>query len=274
MTTPKLATIHRGGSRYYVHPDTGIKIPGVTSILNMLPKSFLKFWASKVVAEYAIDHLGDMVNIVLRGDKQGAIDYLKNAPNRDTKDAAETGSAVHEAIETILSGKPLGRVRPDVEIYVRLFEKFMEDIQPKMLAQEETVWSEEHDYMGSFDGLGEIGDKVAWFDWKTTRSGIHAEVALQLAAYRFSQYVIQPDGSTKPTPPANGGLVLHVRPEKLQLVEVQCDEEVFDFFTHLRHTFRWIDGKEREVIGKTVYEITPDDLPASNGARKARGRRA
>lgn len=274
MTDPKIATIHRGGSRYYVHPDTGVKIPGVTSILNMLPKSFLKFWASKVVAEYAIDHLGDMVNIVLRGDKQGAIDYLKNAPNRDTKDAAELGSAAHEAFEIILKGKPIGRVRPDVEIFVRLFEKFVEDVQPKILMQEETVYSEDHSYMGSFDGYGSIADKLAWFDWKTTRSGIHAEVALQLAAYRYSQYVIQPDGTTKPTPPADGGLVLHVRPEKLQLVEVKCDEDVFAHFLHLRETFRWVDGMDREVIGKSAYAITPDDLPASNVARKARGRRA
>lgn len=247
MTTPKIRTLTRGSSRYYVHPETGAKVPGVTSIIGMLPKPFLTFWASKVVAEYAIDHLGDMVNIVLRGDRQGAIDYLKNAPRRTTGAAAETGTLAHSAFEDIANGKdPV--VSPDVLPFARLFKRMMTDTGIIIDRQEQTVYSHQHDYAGSFDGWGSINGKPVVIDNKTTKSGIHAEVALQLSAYRYADVILNPDGTTSPIPPADGGIVIHVRPDKIQVVEVDCDEEVFDFFLNLRKTFRWVDGKDREVI--------------------------
>ena len=55
MTTPKVSTFRSGSSRFYLHPRTGDKVPGVTSVLNMLPKPFLK--AGDVV-ELEIDGLG------------------------------------------------------------------------------------------------------------------------------------------------------------------------------------------------------------------------
>src|SRR5690606_38508722 len=66
VTTPKINTLRRGGARYYVNPETGDKVPGVTSIVGMLPKEFLKFWAAKSVATAAVDMLGEVVGIALR----------------------------------------------------------------------------------------------------------------------------------------------------------------------------------------------------------------
>jgi hypothetical protein len=273
MTTPKIRTVNRGSSRYYIHPETGEKVPGVTSVLNMLPKPFLQFWAGKVVAEYAIDHLGDMVNIVLRGDRQGAVDYLKGAPRRDTAAAADLGTRVHEAIEQIVQGRdPV--IPPDVMPFVMLFKRMIADTGLKFLRQEQTVYSEQHDYMGSFDGFGEINGKPVFIDNKTTRSGIHAEVALQLAAYRYSDVIMSPDGTTEPTPKAEGGIVIHVRPERIQVVEVDCDESVFEFFLHLREIFRWVDGKDREVIASSPAYSLDFETIAADMKPSRRGRRA
>lgn len=272
MTTPKINTINRGGSRYYVHPETGAKVPGVTSVLNMLPKGFLQFWSAKVVATYAVDNLPSIVGLALNGDRQGAIDYLKGAPRRDTAQAAAVGSKAHEAFEARLQGKePI--VTPEVKPFLLLFDRFIKDVEPVIERQEQTVYNATHDYMGSFDGFGTIAGKRAWFDWKTTRSGVHPEVAIQLAAYRYSEYILHPDGTSEPTPPADGGLVLHVRPEGLQLWEVDCDESVFEFFLHLRHTFRWIGGKENEVIANApAYEVTYEDAVAAAAPTRRRRR--
>ncbi|WP_036959367.1 hypothetical protein [Promicromonospora kroppenstedtii] len=79
MTNPKINTIKRGGSRLYVHPESARKVPGVTSVLNMLPKGFLKFWASKSVAEYAVNNIGAVVTLAMN-DKSAAVDLLKRAP--------------------------------------------------------------------------------------------------------------------------------------------------------------------------------------------------
>ena len=41
-----IRTSKRGGSRFYVDPETAVKHPGVTSIVGMLPKPFLVHWAA------------------------------------------------------------------------------------------------------------------------------------------------------------------------------------------------------------------------------------
>lgn len=273
MTTPKVRTLTRGNSRYYVHPDTGAKVPGVTSVLGMLPKPFLQHWTGKVVAEYAIDNLGDMVNLTLRGDRQGAIDYLKGAPRRTTAAAAELGTLAHEAFEAIANGKD-PKVSPDVVPFATLFRRMLDDTGLVVSLQEQTIYSEQWDYAGSFDGFGHIDGKPVFIDYKTTRSGVHAEVAMQLAAYRYSDVILSPDGTTSPTPAAEGGLVVHVRPEGIKVVEVDCDEDVFAFFLHLREIFRWVDGKEREVIAPVPAYVLDFDTIAAEQKAARRGRRA
>ncbi|GAB1641783.1 hypothetical protein [Krasilnikovia sp. MM14-A1259] len=264
MTTPKINTIKRGDSRFYVNPETGAKTPGVTSIIGMLPKSFLRPWASKVVAEYALANLGEIVNIALRSDAQGAIDLLKRAPDRETQKAADIGTEVHDYFETLAKGDSVGRLHPELRPYVEHFDAFLQEFTPDFIFMEETVWSEQYDYAGSFDAFATIGGEAVWLDWKTTRSGIHPEVALQLAAYRNADYIIRPDGSRVPLPAGDGGAVLHVRPEGWSFVPVQTGPEVFDFFLHLRHVFRWEKEIKETVIGD----------PLNRSSLAAQGRRA
>ena len=261
MTTPKINTISRGGSRFYVNPETGAKVPGVTSVLGMLPKGFLKFWAAKSVAEYAVDNLGDIVGLLLRTDRNrdAAIDLLTRAPDRDTKSAAETGTEVHDYFERMAKGEVIGRVHPDLKPYIEHFEAFLQQFSPEFVFMEETVWSEAHDYAGSFDAFATIDGERVWLDWKTTRSGVHAEVALQLAAYRHADYILRPDGSRVPMPAADGGAVLHVRPEGWQFVPAACGDAQFEVFKHLREVFRWEHELKSTVIGDPLN--TPANAP-------------
>ena len=261
MTTPKVSTIKRGGSRFYVHPEQKTKVPGVTSILDMLPKPFLKPWAAKVVAECAVEHLGEVVGIAMKGDKQGAIDYLKRAPDRDTRQAADVGTEAHDYFETMAKGETVGRVHPEMRPYVDHFDAFLQTVQPRFVFMEETVWSEAHDYAGSFDALAEIDGELAWLDWKTTRSGVHEEVALQLKAYGKADYIIRPDGSRVPLPKAQAAGVLHVRPEGWALYPVRHDDVVFDYFLHLREVFRWEKEIKETVFGDPM--AGSDVAPAS-----------
>lgn len=268
MTTPKVSTISRGGSRFYVHPETRDKVPGVTSVLGMLPKPFLRPWAAKITAETAVDHLGEIVSIALR-DKQGAIDFLKRAPDRFTKEAADVGTEAHDLFERLAKGDSVGRVHPDFEPFVSHFREFLSEFEPNFVFMEETVWSEKHAYAGSFDAFAEIDGERVWIDYKTTRSGVHEEVALQLAAYRFADYIIREDGGRVPMPQSDAGAVLHVRPEGWSLVPVKADEEAFATFLHLREIFEWERTLKSSVIGTAVNKkptakkrATPRKRPA------------
>ncbi|SCL32945.1 PD-(D/E)XK nuclease superfamily [Micromonospora nigra] len=265
MTTPKLHTISRGGSRFYVNPETGEKAPGVTSILGMLPKPFLQHWAAKTVAEYATDNLGELVGLRLRGERQGVIDFLKGAPRRSTASAAETGSAVHDLFERVAKGEPVGRVHPEYRVFLDHFDEFLKEFEPEFVFLEETVWSESLDYAGSFDAYAVIDGERVFLDWKTTRSGVHPEVALQLAAYRFADYIIRPDGSRVPQPSSTGGGVLHVRPEGWGFFPVRADAETFEYFKVLRRVFDWERTVKETVVGKPINK-RPGSLPARRTA--------
>ena len=155
MTTPKVNTIKRGDTRFYVSPDSGKKAPGVTSILNMIPKPFLTFWAAKMVADEFVADPGTAVSLAIR-NPSAAVDHLKAAPRRYTAQAATLGSNAHDLFERMAKGEKIGRVDPAMRWAVDGFQAFVDEFDPEFLYLEETVWSETHDYAGSFDVLMRI----------------------------------------------------------------------------------------------------------------------
>lgn len=265
---PKARTIQRSGSRFYVRPDRDERVPGVTSILNMVPKPFLTFWAAKVVAECAVDSLPEVVGLAMR-DRQGAIDYLKGAPRRDTASAADRGSAVHEMFERIVRGDRLTRLDPEMRGYESHIKAFLDRFSPRFLYVEDTVWSDTHQYAGSFDAIVEIDGEVVILDVKTTRSGVHSDVALQLAAYAHADHIVGQDDRIHDIPPIEAGAVLHLRPEGWQLVPARVDQHVFDQFLVLRRVFDLMQEID-SYIGSPVYDST---AATSTGAQRRAARR-
>lgn len=263
MTTPKIPTVKRGGHRYYVHPETNEAVPGVTSIIGMLPKGFLKFWAAKLVAETAVDNFGTIATMVAAGDREGAIDYLKRAPMRNTGEAADTGSAVHDLVERIARGQSTGPIHRDLQPFVDHFQAFVEDFSPEFLFLEETVWNETHGYAGSFDWIARIGGTLVIGDNKTTRSGVYPETALQLTAYSRAEYILHADGSTTPMPDIEAGAVLHLRPEGYSLVPVFLTDEAFDTFLSLRRTLEWDREQSKHALGKPLSPPAPTEERSS-----------
>jgi hypothetical protein len=266
VTTPKVSTVKRGGSRFYVHPTSRGKVPGVTSVVDMLPKPFLKWWAAKLVAETAVDNVGSIVTLAMN-DRAGAIDYLKRAPDRFTKGAADVGSEAHDLFERLAKGEKIGRLHPDFEPYARHFRDFLDKWQPEYLAMEETVWSHAHGYAGSFDAMAIVQGEPVVVDYKTTRSGVHSSVALQLAAYRYADVILGQDGTERPLPALQGGAVLHVRPEGWGLYPVKCDEEIHSIFLHLLEVFRWDKEIEHGVVGTPLPDPSPAPEPEAPKAR-------
>jgi hypothetical protein len=277
VTTPKVSTIKRGGSRFYIDPDNGsVKVPGVTSVLGMLPKEFLRYWAAKEVATTAVSDPGTLVSLAFR-DPEAAIDYLKKAPDRNTRKAADTGTAAHDLFEKLARDEPIGRVHPDLEPFVRHFREYLDVVQPEYNFLEETVWSDSRGpglaYAGSFDAHATIQGENVWMDNKTTRSGIHEEVGVQLAAYRFADHIIREDGSRVPMPKADGGAVLHVRPEGWKLVPVRADEGLFEVFLHLREVFNYEREIKPTIVGREIAS-GPSDVIASGPKRRTPRARA
>ncbi|MCP3800210.1 hypothetical protein NLX83_13170 [Allokutzneria sp. A3M-2-11 16] len=249
-----MSTIKRSGSRFYVHPETREKVPGVTSVIDMLPKPFLTFWASKVTAETAADNIGAVVQLLVNGDRGGAIDYLKRAPQRFTSDAADIGTEFHNLFEKRARGDRIGRQHPDMEPYLRCIDEFLDRFQPRFLHIEDTVWSDTHHYAGSFDAIAEIEGETVMLDAKSTRSGVHDSVALQLAAYGRADHIVTQTGDTVPIPDITANAVFHVRPEGWKLVPVRADDDVFARFLDLRRIFEWVHTESKSVVGTPLFD--------------------
>ncbi len=252
MTTPKVETSQSGDSRFYVNPSTGVRHPGVTSILNTIPKPFLKAWAAKMVAQEAVEQFVALEALVKAGAGSAAVDMLKRAPERNTQKAADMGTAAHDYFERQARGLDLGVVPEGVMPFVRHFDEFLRVCKPEFHALEETVWNDEHRYAGSFDWTATILGEYVWGDSKTTRSGIYPETGLQLAAYRNAPDIIKPDGSRVPNTKGDRAMVLHVRPEGWKLVPVRADDEIFEVFVHLRHVFDYTSTMARTVVGGPI----------------------
>lgn len=250
MTQPKIMTTRQAGARWYVHPDTGDKVPGVTSVINMLPKPYLAPWNAKMVAEEAVLNFDAVKVIKDNTGPDAAIDYLKGAARRYTKKAADIGSAAHAVFEQLALGHKVGAVTPEVAPFVAQFRNYLDTVQPEYVMAEETVWSDQYGYGGSFDAIARIDGELCIVDNKTSKSA-HAETALQLAAYAHGDYVLHEDGTHTPVPTVTRGLIVHVRPERWALYELPIDAEVFAYFLNLRKLFEW-SQVERKILGKPL----------------------
>ncbi|MFI8263693.1 hypothetical protein [Streptomyces sp. NPDC085665] len=264
----QIRTIMRGGSRWYVDPETAIKHPGVTSIISMLPKPFLTHWAARMAAETAIRNLPAVASIAER-DEDGAIDYVRNAHVRYTKIRAKVGSEAHDMFERMVRLEEIGRVHPDLEPYRIGFAEFLTAVRPELVRAEDIAWSDTHGYAGSFDALlrvwlGEDGKPtpdrsgtphLLMVDWKTSKS-TYPDVALQLAAYAHADRIISSDGTSEPMPEVDGAAVLHITPDQWAFKPVRIDEEVFGVFLTLRSVFEWDRTISKTVIGRAIAKST------------------
>ncbi|MEU5693875.1 hypothetical protein [Actinosynnema sp. NPDC020468] len=251
-----LTTIKRNGSRYYVHPETQEKFPGVTSILDMLPKPFLTPWASKLAAEYAADNIGAVVQLLVGGQRQAAVDMIKGASRRFVSEAADVGTEVHDLFEKRALGLPIGRPHPELVPYLAHIDDFLDTCQPRFLHVEDSVWSAEHRYAGSFDWIAQIDGRTFMGDTKSTRSGVHEPVAMQLAAYANADKIVTRAGAEIAVPAVDAHAVFHVRPEGWKLVPARAGRDVFDAFLVLRRVFDWETAIRHTVIGEAYHDST------------------
>jgi hypothetical protein len=243
MTNP-LNTIKRGGARFYVDPTTGTKVPGVTSVMQNLPKPFLKPWGEKLAAEFAVNNIDTVTSLVNSGDESAAVDLVKGAARRYTTQAAQRGDEVHTMFEAMALGQTVQAASDELRVYQGHITEFFNVVKPKFRHVEATVWSEQHGYAGSFDWLADVeidGELVTVIgDTKTTKpgpNGPHEEVALQLSAYARADYLMLGDGTKVDMPKIDAGAVFHVRSEGWTFRPINIGDDVFQTFLGLRAFF-------------------------------------
>lgn len=247
MTNPKIKTLTVNGYRHYKHPNiNNLSAPSVTSIIDMLPAPFLKAWNSKVTANAAVDNIQYVNELILANKQEKAKLWLKAAPERELEKAADIGDRVHKAIEERIAN-PGSEYDLDLEPYIKHFDEFCLEFEPEWLHVEKSVFSITHLYAGSFDAIAKIRNKTTIVDFKTTRSGISAKVALQLAAYAKADVMFDGDTALE-IPKIESGAALWLRPDKWGFFPLRIDDDVFETFLALRRTFEWEARQSKTVM--------------------------
>jgi glutaredoxin-related protein len=180
-----------------------------------------------------------------------AVRYLKGIPYAHRDRAADLGTSLHEAIEAHTLGRPYPPWPITIQTRMGHFVQFLEDWQPIFDQAEATVYNRSEKYAGTLDAIIDLDGRKILLDVKSGK-GVYPEVALQLAAYRYAEFIGLPDGSEAGMPQVDECAVLHLTDEGYQLVPVVADERVFKAFLYAREVFRWQNETSKTVIGQPM----------------------
>lgn len=167
----------------YFHPDTGERLPGVTTVIGLLDKPALVGWAGKLCAEAG-----------WQAAKAGeGIPGWRDVCYGKRDQAASDGTRAHDLFEQYLLGQDVERTEQDTDAAWQAFQnaKAWKEglaIRFEVWPHERPLVDAEMGFAGTPDALARQGDEVALADWKT--GGVYPEQVIQMAAYRHLLKVV------------------------------------------------------------------------------------
>lgn len=238
MTEPRLTSRRYGKSGHVYHLD-GQKVPGVTTILNALPKQLTQ-WASDAAANYAVEHWDELSEETLTK----RLDRIRFAHRDTLARAALRGTEIHGYGEALVTGEPV-EIPEEHLGPATAYAKFLDAWQIAPVAMETPVANTRHGYAGTADLWATVGARdgaKALIDLKTGK-GIYESVVLQLVAYRNCD-LWQPDGpdSEAELPAVDLVYVAHILPDDVRMLPVTAGAPEFRQFQYVQQTARWLDA--------------------------------
>lgn len=264
----KIQRVNNGRNHWYVDLDNGgARVPGVTTLAgNGLPKPALLNWAGDATAEYAIDNWDELSKLPL----SERLKKMKGGRYEKRDAASNKGTAIHKLAERLIADEKV-TVPDELVGYVESCVAFLNDFDVRQVHVEAVVYSETHHHVGTLDLIADVllpdmpeydhihrdadGYSRGLLDWKTSRSGIFGDVALQLAPYRYSEFLILPDGQIVDMPPVDFTAGIHLRADGYTLVPLLTDEDVYRKFLYVVEVGRVVD-ELRDLVGEPIVAPT------------------
>lgn len=204
------------------------RVRGVTGLIDGgTSKAQLVRWAPRYVAEY-VDANWDKVAGWHHDPEVDLVKRLQFLPENYRDEAAVRGSAIHDAVEKVLTTGTADvdpQHLPEVNALLDLYDEW--GIRPlqmtlndgrKTLMVEKSCASRKYWYAGRFDLIGtvdKLGGAVCQIDTKSS-NGVYGSMSLQLAAYVKAEFwVDDSDPDTEyPMPAVERNLIAHVKRDK------------------------------------------------------------
>ena len=264
----KIQRRDNGRNHWYVDLDNaGARVPGVTGITgDGLPKPALLNWAGDATAEYAVDNWDELAKLPL----SERLKKIKGGRYEKRDAAANKGTAIHKLAERLIAGEKV-TVPDELVGYVNACVDFLNDFDVRAVHVEAVVYSETHGHVGTADLIADVllpdmpeydhigrddnGYSRGLLDWKTGRSGIFGDVALQLAPYRHSEFLITAAGDVVDMPLVDFTAGIHLRADGYTVVPVLTDEDVYRDFLYVAQVAR-IQAGLRDLVGEPIVPPT------------------
>jgi hypothetical protein len=237
------ATFTKSGHTY---ADDGRRLPSITTILKAYPKEGLIKWSADKAGEYVVNHWDALADMTLA--ERGKV--VSRAYLTERGEAMLRGKQIHALGEALaregeVTGVPDRHVGM-VEAYARWLDRW------HVLTHhvERPILNRTHGYAGTFDLLATLGNTRWLLDLKTGNSAGWPDHALQIAAYRFAETMLDEAGIEVPMPQVQRCGVVWVQSDDVSLIEVDASRDTFRTFLAVKHLSEWIAGYDR-----------PDALP-------------
>lgn len=219
----------------------GARFPSVTTVLKVLNKPALLYWASSVVAKRVIEAYQNGENM----DEVLEYDELRMLPFAQKDDKASLGSLVHDVVEKAVAGREINfdYLTDDAKPYAESAITWVQENKPKYVFCERALFNTEYGYAGTCDAVVELGGRRLVLDYKTSQT-TYEDHALQLAAYRRAEFSVD-RGVQETMPDTEGGAILIVGEKKCRLYDWECGEKEFQVFLNALNVYRWKEGKPK-----------------------------
>jgi hypothetical protein len=263
--TPPIRRKDTARGHHYVDA-TGARVPGVTTILgDGVPKPALINWAANATADAAInrwDELADMPMAARLKTLQGARYAEKDA-------AANRGTEVHALAEKLVKGEAV-QAPDEIAGHVEAYARFLDEFKVTPVHIEFSVASHRHGYAGTGDLIADVittdGPRRVLLDLKTNRSGIFGETALQLAAYRYADVLIDEHGE-HPMPTVDACAAIHIRGDGYSLIPVTAGPTEHRIFLYAQQVAGFTKHG-RDLVGAALtppttstFRLVREDTP-------------
>jgi hypothetical protein len=278
------ARIPERSQGWYRDKETGQKLRSVTTLLGQgFPKPGLMFWSANLTAQDAMENLPYLINSSLHPEqREAAYDWLRKGHIRKKDERGDIGTAVHDVVEAIVLESPLPEsvlADPEMAPYLENFLQFVKDWEVTFEASEMVVANYTHCYAGRLDymfyspvisaALKLPADTLYMGDTKTggelDEKGVYPEAGLQMAGYRRAEYCWMRDGSKVPMPLTHStGIVLHLRPEGVRVVPLNCGDDMFEVFLDVYKVAEFERVLSKSVVGAAL--VLPTDQPQGDAA--------
>lgn len=245
------------GHRYEINRQKAI---GVTTALgSAIAKPGLMRWAARCVAEEAADIIchDPAAWLAEKGMNESAIvNHLAGAAERLRNAAAVRGTKIHTFAEKMVFGKAVD-VPEELAPYVDNAARFMDEWRVVPMLKETIVGSYQWGYAGTFDLIGALPDgrRILW-DYKTGRR-VYAETKLQLAAYRYADAYLAPNGIEIPMTEVGitDSKAVWLRADGYDVIPLETGPAEFKTFLHCLQVAKAVRAMEG-------WEAEPERCPA------------